>query len=189
MNVAFLFYKMGVTMEKQSKSKLDFYTVDKNYLSFLHDRDEEINGSSCVPKMNSTQKEMFSCGVLVNVSGVNYLAPISSCTIKNDNNILLYSKDNQVSSSIRFNYMIPLAQGTYKKCEFEQDSDSKYLGVVKQEWLSANQQADRIIKLAKSTYCEVCSFIEKGGRPKWACNFICLEQLSKEWDSKMHSQS
>lgn len=171
-------------MEKQITPELNFYKVDKSFLSFLHSEDKKVNGFSCVPTMDysAEQKEKFMCGIIVSVNGIKYLAPVSSYTVKKDNNILLYSEEGRITSSIRLNFMFPVAKGTYKRYDFEKETDPKYLSVVKQEWLSANQQRDQIRKLAKSTYLEVRRFTAKGRAPKWACNFTYLEKLSQQWE-------
>ena len=177
-------------MGKQSTPELNFYNVDKKFLSFLHNRDKKLNGFSCVPTMDYSeeQKGKFMCGIIVKVNGVNYLAPVSSYTIKKNNNVLLYFDDGRVISSIRLNYMFPVAEGTYKKYDFKKETDSKYFSVVRQEWVSANRQRDNIRKVAKSTYLEVQQFISNGKIPKWACNFPYLEELCKEWETKNSEQ-
>ena len=177
-------------MEKQITPELNFYKVDKQFLSYLHNEDKKANGFSCVPTMDysAEQKEKFMCGIIVSVNGIKYLAPVSSYAIKKSNNVLLYSDGGRVTSSIRLNFMFPVAKGTYKRYEFEKETDLKYLSVVKQEWLSANQQRDNIRKLAKSTYLEVRRFTAKGKAPKWACNFSYLEQLCNEWE-KSHGKN
>ncbi len=178
-------------MTKQRTPELNFYKVDKQFLSYLYNKDKQVNGFSCVPTMNYSpkQKEKFMCGVIVKVNGVKYLAPVSSYKTKKNNNVLLYDNKGKVTSSIRLNFMFPVAEGTYKEYAFEKEIiDTKYLSVVKQEWLSANQQRDYIRKLAKSTYLEVQQFISNGKIPKWACNFPYLEELCKEWERKNSEQ-
>lgn len=177
-------------MEKRVVSELEFYKVDKKFLAFLYREDKKKNGFSCVPTMNyaATQKEKFMCGVVLKVGSLDYFAPVSSYTIKKSNNVLLYSDDGRVTSSIRLNFMFPVAKGTYQRYDFEKETDRKYLSVVKQEWLSANQQRDNICKLATSTYLEVRKFIEKGAAPKWACNFTYLEKLCKEWENRIEKE-
>ena len=177
-------------MEKRVISELEFYKVDKKFLAFLYSNDKKKNGFSCVPTMNyaATQKEKFMCGVVLKVGSLDYFAPVSSYTIKKSNNVLLYSDDGRVTSSIRLNFMFPVAKGTYQRYDFEKETDRKYLSVVKQEWLSANQQRDNICKLATSTYLEVRKFIEKGAAPKWACNFTYLEKLCKEWENRIEKE-
>ena len=177
-------------MEKRVVSELEFYKVDKKFLAFLYREDKKKNGFSCVPTMNyaATKKEKFMCGVVLKVGSLDYFAPVSSYTIKKSNNVLLYSDDGRVTSSIRLNFMFPVAKGTYQRYDFEKETDRKYLSVVKQEWLSANQQRDNICKLATSTYLEVRKFIEKGAAPKWACNFTYLEKLCKEWENRIEKE-
>ena len=177
-------------MEKRVISELEFYKVDKKFLAFLYSNDKKKNGFSCVPTMNyaATQKEKFMCGVVLKIGSLDYFAPVSSYTIKKSNNVLLYSDDGRVTSSIRLNFMFPVAKGTYQRYDFEKETDRKYLSVVKQEWLSANQQRDDICKLATSTYLEVRKFIEKGAAPKWACNFTYLETLCKDWENRIEKE-
>lgn len=171
-------------MEKRVVPELKFYKVDKKFLAFLHSEDEKRNGFSCVPTMNysAAQKEKFMCGIVLKVGDFNYFAPVSSYTKKQKDNILLFDSENNVTSSIRLNFMFPAPEGVCKIYNFEQEVDARYKSVVRRELQSANEQREIIQKQANRTYYTVRQMIAKGNAPRWACNFTCLEHLCKEWE-------
>ena len=177
-------------MRKQIENGLQFYKIDKKFLAFLHNQDKKQNGFSCVPTMNyaATQKEKFMCGVVLKIGNIDYFAPVSSYTKKQKDNVLLYDNENNVTSSIRLNFMFPAPKDVCKIFDFEEEVDNRYRAVVRKELQSANKQREIIEKQANRTYYTVRQMIEKGNIPKWACNFPYLEELCKEWETKNSEQ-
>lgn len=177
-------------MEKRYVPELKFYKVDKKFLAFLYSEDKKKNGFSCVPTVNyaATQKEKFMCGVVLKVGGLDYFAPVSSYTTKQKDNVLLFDTENNVTSSIRLNFMFPAPKGVCNIYNFKQEVDKKYQSVVRRELQSANEQREIIQKQANKTYYIVRQMIAKGAAPKWACNFTYLEKLCKEWENRIEKE-
>ena len=177
-------------MEKRYIPELKFYKVDKKFLAFLYSEDKKKNGFSCVPTVNyaATQKEKFMCGVVLKVGGLDYFAPVSSYTTKQKDNVLLFDTENNVTSSIRLNFMFPAPKGVCNIYNFEQEVDKKYQSVVRRELQSANEQREIIQKQANKTYYIVRQMIANGAAPKWACNFTYLEKLCKEWENRIEKE-
>ena len=171
-------------MSRETKEELNFYKVDKAYVDYLRDGEIAERGISCVPLLNYVppQKEKFMCGILIRMGCFDYIAPVSSYTIQQPNNILLYDKNHHVTSSIRLNYMFPVLEKCYSLYNFNIEVDSKYRGVVQRERESANEQRKEIRKLAKQTYQKVKKLKEKNMDFNWANDFELLESLASKYD-------
>jgi len=184
---------VGEKMAEISKSeKLAFYIVNPDYVEYLHSQDMAKNGFSCVPNMiySVDRKEKFTCGILIpGENGIPYMVPVSSKKDEKSNSVVLYdkllsNKEKRALGSVRLNYMFPVPKDECVKYEFYQNNDFKYISLLTAELKSANEQADTIRKLAKSTYIEVKNNVEKDKEVKWACNFSYLEVLYNKWEEK-----
>ena len=79
---------------------IKFYDVDKNYINFLRSIDDQI------PDFDYLTHDKFVCGVVLEINGVNYFAPISHFNIQQKTNFII--RDNgRAISSIRFCFMFP----------------------------------------------------------------------------------
>lgn len=176
-------------MDKQTTPELKFYKINREFLTFLHDKDEQRNGFSCVPTMNYTvtQKEKFMCGIILKIGDLDYFAPVSSYKKEQRDNVLLFDDDGNTTSSIRLNFMFPAIKGTYKIYDFESEVEERYKSVVRQELHSANEKREIIQKQANKTYYTVRQMINEGRAPNWACNFNYLERLCVEWEKTHQS--
>lgn len=110
-----------------SKEKLNFYSVDEEYLKFLHD---DID--SKVPLQNYHIQKKFFCGVVLDIYGVKYFAPISHDTKQTKTNILI-THNGKVKSSIKFSFMIPVDDKYLTYMDFSQETEINY---VKSKYLS-----------------------------------------------------
>lgn len=171
---------IGNVMGDNTKDELNFYKVDKAYVDYLRGGEIAERGKSCVPLLNyiPPQKEKFMCGILLHIGCFDYIAPVSSYTIQQKNNVLLYDKDKNVTSSVRLNYMLPVLPQYYSQYNFNTEVDSKYRGVVQRERESANEQREVIRKVAKQTYQIVKRLKAQGKDFNWASDFELLERLA-----------
>ena len=94
-------------------NKLNFYTVDLEYVNFLKRTEQEKRGFSRVPNMDygDQRKPKFLCGVVLQVNGMNYYVPVTSYKQQKPDNFLIKASNGQVVSSLRFNYMFPVPDG------------------------------------------------------------------------------
>ena len=79
---------------------LNFYDIDENYINFLKTIDIQV------PNVKYDVNNKFVCGIVLKVNGVNYYAPVSHKTDKQQTNLQIF--DNGIPiSTIRFSFMIP----------------------------------------------------------------------------------
>lgn len=167
-----------------SFEELNFYKVNKRYVDFLYEADVSEHGFSCVPRLDydASKKEKFMCGIVLRIGEYKYLAPISSYTRRQNDNILLYDSNGNVTSSIRLNFMFPIAKNEYYLFNYEVEVDERYKSVVRRERQSANEQRKKIRQRAAKTYYTVVAMVKRGCAPIWACNFQFLERKCLEWE-------
>ena len=89
--------------------KLNFFTADFDYVSYLQEAEKKSRGFSRVPHMEYTigHKQKFLCGVVLQVNGFDYYVPVTSFKQQKPDNFLIAADNGQVVSSLRFNYMFP----------------------------------------------------------------------------------
>ena len=59
-----------------------------------------------IPNIHYSKNNKFVCGVVLNIGGIEYYAPISHTTKKYQTSLLIYDKETPISS-IRFSFMLP----------------------------------------------------------------------------------
>ena len=65
-----------------------FYDIDTNYIKFLKKIDKQVPDS----KYTTTNK--FVCGVVLDIDGIQYYAPISHKTEKQQTSLQIFDNDN-----------------------------------------------------------------------------------------------
>ena len=162
---------------------MNFYKVDKKYVDFLRNAEIEERGESYIPMLNylPPQKEKFMCGIILRIGKTEYLAPVTSYTAQQPNNVLLYDTNGNVTSSIRLNYMFPICSSYYTIYDFNKETDEKYRGVVRRERESANEQRELIRRTAIKTYQTVKALKSAGKLFNWACDFELLEKAAEKY--------
>jgi len=90
--------------------KLNFYTVDLDYVQYLKDVELASRGFSRVPDMDYGQKRKpkFLCGIVLKIDSVDYYVPVSSYKQQKKDNILIRAENGEAVGSLRFNYMFPI---------------------------------------------------------------------------------
>lgn len=168
---------------------LKFYTVSYDYIQFLQEAEKAVRGFSRVPSLDYgiNRKQKFVCGVVLNINGLNYFAPVTSYKTKMpDNFLILNDKHNKVLSSLRFNYMFPIPAEIKKPYLFSNIADKKYRFLVTQEYQYCVSNQDEIRRLAYRTYKRVLLGKDKGLVHN-SCAFSLLEQKCAEY-TKEHSK-
>ncbi len=94
--------------------KLNFYTVDLDYVNYLKKVEQDKRGFSRVPNMEygNLRKPKFLCGIVLQVNNIDYYVPVTSYTQQKPDNFLIKADNGQVTSSLRFNYMFPTQQNS-----------------------------------------------------------------------------
>lgn len=147
--------------------KLNFYTVDQAYIEELQHID------SRVPNVSYATHNKFLCGVLFNIHGFDYFAPISSFKKGQKTNFLIRNSRNAVVGCLRFSFMIPLPKDLQVIKDFnEEDYKRKRLLMEELEYCRKNER--RIRAKAQHVYDAAVS----GDYPQIAsvrCDFKNLE--------------
>jgi len=80
---------------------INFYDVNKEYIQYLKMFDSKI------PNIDYSKHEKFVCGIVLQINGFNYFAPIPSFNKQQKTNILILNENGNPISSIRFSFMFP----------------------------------------------------------------------------------
>lgn len=155
---------------------ISFFDIDLAYADHLR------TFESKVPYFDYQGKQKFFCGIVLNVIGKEYYAPVSHNTKPYPTSFLIFHpKTGQPLGSIRMNYMFPVPAGTVRKKDFAaiRAQDPKYCDLLVNELQYCRDHEAEILALAAKIY-------RRGNNPKdyWhqhCCNFSLLEQKSAEY--------
>lgn len=153
---------------------LKFYDVDEGYVKYLQSIDGQI------PNIKYDSNNKFICGIVLDINGFSYYAPISSNPKIQRTNLPVLDKHNKVIATIRFCFMFPaplsvLIEKNFKKIN---SKDSKYADLLAMEYDFWVANETRILGKAKSVYQIGCN---KAHRFNYTCcNFKLLENTITE---------
>lgn len=162
--------------------KLNFYTADLDYITFLKQEEEKVRGFSRVPNMEygNSRKPKFLCGVVLQIHDLNYYVPVTSFKQQMPDNFLIRANNGQVTSSLRFNYMFPIPQSLVTERRISTEQDRAYRSLLAQELrYCISHQAD-IQHLAERTYRRVLLGMNRGLVVN-SCDFPLLEGKCREY--------
>lgn len=145
---------------------LDFYTIDNDYLDYLHAVDNKV------PLHRYDTYAKFFCGIVLQFNDVYYFAPVSSFNKQQRTNFLIQQRDH-VTSSIRFSFMLPVPFALLRRVSFN-TADAKYRALLQNEYRFCNSNEDRIRKRALSIYRGVV-YKRDPMLVKHCCDFKALE--------------
>ena len=153
---------------------LKFYDIDENYIQFLKTIDRQV------PDVKYDSNNKFLCGIVLDVHGVKYYAPISHKTDKQQTNLQIF--DNGVPiSTIRFSFMIPAFDEviTYKNFKDIAKIDPAYASLLHAEHSYCSNNVADIKSKALSVYKIGCN---KNHRLNYTCcDFKKLEEYYMEY--------
>lgn len=162
--------------------KLNFYTVDLDYVNFLKRAEQKKRGFSRVPNMEygNLRKPKFLCGIVLQVNNINYYVPVTSYTQQKPDNFLIKADNGQVTGSLRFNYMVPVPKELVVERTISSEPDRAYRALLAQELKYCIKNKETIQHLAERTYKRV--FLGKDpGLISNSCDFQLLEQECKTY--------
>lgn len=157
--------------------KLNFYTVDLNYVDYLKTEETKKRGFSRVPNMEYgvSRKPKFLCGVVLFVNNMNYFVPVTSYKQQQPDNFLIKADNGVVVASLRFNYMFPIPLELIQERKIDTEPDAAYRSLLSQELRYCIDNQDTIRKLANRTYKRV--LLGKNlGLVANSCDFEFLEK-------------
>lgn len=163
-----------------------FYYIKDDYLKYLHDAEKAVRGISKVPFINkgiqgNTQK--FYCGIVLDINGISYFAPISSYNKYEPRNFMFFDNHQKIIASIRFNYMIPAPPEALTKMDFSNIKIPTYKDIVVSEWKSCIKSIPIIINKAYIAYTNVLKnhTDPQNSIVKNSCDFPLLERKCIEY--------
>ena len=134
---------------------LKFYDIAEDYVKYLQTIDRQI------PNIHYNTNNKFVCGIVFEIKGVKYYAPISHTVKKFQTSMLIYDKGTPISS-IRFSFMLPAYDEVLIEKNFKQ--------IAKEDQNYAND----IYKKAEAVYRIGCN---KNHQLNYTCcNFKKLEE-------------
>jgi protein AbiQ len=162
--------------------KLNFYTINSDYVNYLKKSEQEKRSFSRVPNMEygERQKPKFLCGIVLQVNGFDYYVPVTSFKQQKPDNFLIKADNGQVVSSLRFNYMFPIPKGLTTERKIANEPDRAYRALLAQELRYCIKNHEEIQHLASRTYRRVILGKDEGLVVN-SCDFLLLEQKCIEW--------
>ena len=152
--------------------KLKFYDIDKEYIKYLKSYEEKI------PDIAYDRRDKFICGVVLNINGMNYFAPVSSFPKQQKTNLLIYNEKGEINGSIRFSFMFPAFDGVVKEKDFSVEGYS-YKRLLMSELDYCNSIIDIILLKATKVY-EIGTSINHPLKEN-CCDFLVLEKAMLEY--------
>lgn len=154
-------------------SKFKFYEVDKEYVKFLQKHEGKI------PNISYDTNDKFVCGVLFDINGIKYFAPVSSFTKQQKTNVLIKSASGKIISSVRLSFMFPIPDQLVRVKDFSRE-ENRYKRLLMEELDFCNKNSHKIVKKALYIYQAV-----KDGSDallkKNCCNFDRLESVYTQY--------
>ena len=155
---------------------IDFYTIDSAYLDFLRQHEQRI------PLTTYPAHEKFFCGVVLNINGVNYFAPVSHYNQPNRTTFVIKDKNDQkILSSVRLNYMFPALPSVVQRLDIKQlyKKDPKYAVLVTKELRYCSRHESDLRNMAMSVYRIGCN--PNHVLHQLCCDFSKLESVYKSY--------
>jgi len=162
--------------------KLNFFTANIDYVSYLKDIETKKRGFTRVPNMvyGEGRKQKFLLGVVLTVNGIDYYVPVTSFNRQMPDNFLIKADNGKVTSSLRFNYMFPIPKGMVTVREIKAEKDAAYRRLLDQELTFCIHNQDKIQALAERTYKRVLLGKDRGLVTN-SCDFKLLEDACRKW--------
>lgn len=162
---------------------LKFYDVDEKYVAYLQSIDRQI------PNIRYDSNNKFICGIVLDINGFSYFAPISSNPQIQRTNLPIFDKHNKVIATIRFCFMFPAPPTalTEKNFKLIDKIDSKYADLLSTEYNYCTINEPRILQKAKAVYEIGCNKAHKFNYT--CCDFKLLEQRITEDMAKAQEQT
>ena len=148
---------------------LKFYDINENYVEYLQTIDRQI------PNIGYSTNNKFICGIILNIDGYNYYAPVSSNTKMYRTSFSIKNKNNFIIATIRFCFMFPAPFDVLMEKNFKlvKQSNSRYADLLINEYDYCVLNEDKILKKAKSVYDIGCNKKHKFNYT--CCDFKLLE--------------
>ena len=152
--------------------ELNFYTVDPDYIEALQAVDPKV------PNIKYETHDKFACGVLFEIAGHEYFAPISSFKHQQKTNFIIKNSKGKPVGCVRFSFMFPIPKGLQVIKDFSAE-DPKRKRLLIEELAYCNKHAQRIKSKALHVYRTATSG-EDAQMAAVCCDFKALERYVRE---------
>ena len=154
---------------------LDFYYVDKSYIDYLKSIDSKV------PDVDYETHHKFVCGIVLDIFGISYYAPISHSTQKFRTSMLILDDKNVPIASIRFSFMFPAPDNVLSKLDFKKigSTDPYYERILQKEYFFCKSNESAIMEKALEVY-KIGTNLEHKLFNR-CCDFRKLEGFSLLW--------
>lgn len=149
--------------------ELNFYSVDPGYVTELQAVDPKV------PNIHYETHEKFACGVLFEIEGHEYFAPISSFKRQQRTNFIIKNSKGRPVGCIRFSFMFPIPKDLQAIKDFSAE-DQKRKRLLIEELAYCNKHARRIKSKALHVYRTATSG-ENAHMAAVCCDFKALERF------------
>jgi hypothetical protein len=132
--------------------KIQFYHVDPGYIAYLKAVDARVP-DVVYPGRHSK----MLCGVVLELNGISYYAPLSSKIHRADANFLIKNRKEKPIASLRIQYMIPVPENILARIDISllrQEDKTGYGDLVLEEYQYCNRPDNiaEIYKKAQKAY-------------------------------------
>lgn len=160
--------------------KLNFYTVNEDYIKYISKFDSKISKS-----YEEKAKRPF-IGIVLQVNELYYFAPFTSPKTKHlkmKNTIDFLKIDGGILGAINFNNMIPIPIGYCIKIDVDNEKSKNYRNLLYKQinWCNEKENKEIILNKAKSLYNKVIHKKVPSKIIERCCDFKLLEEKCKEF--------
>ena len=162
---------------------LEFYNVSTEYCDYLRKYD------SNVPYIMDNKANRPFIGVVLNINGNSYFAPLTSPKpkhLKMKNQVDFIKINEGKLGAINLNNMIPVNKDNIKKVDFSliENSEYKNLLIDQLSWCNKSENKSVIISRASKLYNLLYTNYSENLKHR-CCNFKELERLSKLYNKNI----
>lgn len=159
-------------------SNMNLYKADIEYCNYLHYYEPKI------PYIENEKENRPFIGVILNVNGKNFFAPLTSpkkkhLIMKNMQDFLKI--DSGRLGGINLNNMIPIPSSYLEKIEVEKIKDIKYKNMITNQIKWINLNTLRIQNRARNLYYIISNGHANKDLQDRCCNFKLLEKRCDDY--------
>ncbi len=165
------------------KNELKLVRIDTEYCNFLRQFDSRV-------PYNFNEKELGPfIGVLFEVNGCSYFAPLSSPKpkhLKMKNKLDFLRIDNGKLGAINFNNMLPIQQNNIIMIDLEKQyvtkSEQNYQKLLKEQIYWLNRNDEKLFSRAEGLYLKYKENKLDMKTRERCCNFMLLEEKCMDYN-------
>lgn len=157
---------------------IELYNIDNNYINYLSPHAPHLFHN----KKPGQQNERKFIGIILQVNGLDYFAPLSSFKPKHQKmpEMMDFIKVKNYAV-INLNNMFPVPKTECTFVDIQQETDLQYKALLRAEYRYIKSIQDKIRKNASTIYNHKISNGNSTGLAKRCNDFLLLEKLCKEY--------